>query len=242
MDGVLEKFSVYDFFNVLGAGAVFLFGLQALDMVTLQSIVNYIGVAESTISIIGLLGICYLCGSVLQQIGAWVSKRKHGYVKKVTETLLCTNGNSILSNQIKVKLHRKLAFTVFKEKEIDCDEHQNCFHLSDYYFTYCTYYIQVRDKHHKAEKMRSLKGISSLLMLCFCSLAVLALLKTGILMFQNMPASVYRKYVMLGIGFIVLTVLNQCAYRRNVRYWIRMVLASYEACVDMDRQRLDKVD
>lgn len=236
MDGFFEKFSIYDFFNLLASGIVFLLGLLALRFLELTSLADFLSsnTEMQWVLFAVILGGCYLIGTIFQQTSSIVFERK--YSNGITSTVLC-NRYSVLTNQIKLEVHQKYARSLFLAKGIpfdgDCFSGWHC----EYYFAYCSYYIQNRNKHHKAEKMRGLRGIYSLLVTCFAFLCIIALFRVA---FAVVNSESYLYFMGIACVYLALLLLYVHAYKENTKYWVRMVLGVYEACVDIDMREINK--
>lgn len=230
MDGFFEKFSIYDFFNLIAAGIAFLCGfivLEPLEFTDLARFLHEYPEMQWILFVIILAG-CYLVGSILQQMSGLIFEKK--YSSSVTSTILC-NHHSVLNNQIKLEVHQKYAKKLFQEKGIPFfDGYFSTWH-SEYYFAYCSYYIQNQNKHSKSEKMRGLRGLYSLLVICFSLLLIIALSKIGLAIMNDEPI-----FPLTGIActYLFLMLVYCRAYKENTKYWVRMVLGIYESCADID--------
>lgn len=236
MDGFFEKFSIYDFFNLLASGIVFLIGLLVLDLVELTTLAEFLRANSEMqwiLSII-MLGGCYLIGTIFQQVSSITFEKR--YSNKITSTILC-NSFSVLNNQFKLEVHQNYARKLFQEKGIPFSG--NCFSkwYCEYYFAYCSYYIQNQNKHHKAEKMRGLRGIYSLLVTCFALLCIISLFRVA---FAVANSESYLYFIGIACVYLALLLIYVRAYKENTKYWVRMVLGVYEACVDIDMREINK--
>lgn len=233
MDGFFEKFSIFDFFNLLAAGAIFLLGLIAIFAPELGEL-SCINIVIDTISktewFLGasILGVCYLIGTLFQQVSSLTFERKYSH--RITSRILC-NQNSVMNNPIKLQVHQEYARQLFEKKKISYTG--NCFSevYCEYYFAYCSYYIQNQNKSHKTEKMRGLRGIYSLLVTCFTMLLFISLIWIALSVVCGF-AVLYR--IIVAIVFIVLILIYSHAYRVTTQYWVRMVLGVFETCIDID--------
>ncbi len=236
MDGFFEKFSIYDFFNLIAAGIIFLCGLLALGLLELTTLAEFLSKNPEMqwVLFIVILGVCYLIGTFFQQISGFMFEKKYSH--SITSTILC-NQHSVLNNQIKLEIHQKYARKLFQEKGIpfsgDCFSDLYC----EYYFAYCSYYIQNQNKHHKSEKMRGLRGIYSLLATCFALLLAASLFRIAF-------AVVYSESIVclifIASTYLLLLLIYGHAYKENTKYWVRMVLGVYETCVDIDMRNMQK--
>lgn len=239
MDSFFDKLSIYDFFNLLASGIVFLCGLLALEVFDLSDLADLLAKSPEMewISFVVILGVCYLVGAAFQQFSSIVFEKK--YSEKITSTILCDR-YSVLNNPIKLEVHQRYAQKLFDEKEIlfsgTCFSTWYC----DYYFAYCTYYIQNQNKHQKAEKMRGLRGLYSSLITCFALLLLISLFiiplskTTPDWTFCGIEFGIESIRIILFIFFLI------CihAYKINTKYWVRMVLGIYETCVDIDNREM----
>lgn len=230
MDGFFEKFSIYDFFNLLASGIVFLIGLLVLGLLKLTTLAEFLGTNSEMqwILFVVILGECYLIGTILQQLGSIMFEKK--YSNSITSTILC-NRYSVLSNQIKLEVHQNYARKLFQEKGIPFSG--NCFpeYYCEYYFAYCSYYIQNQNKHHKAEKMRALRGIYSLFVTCFALLCAISICRIA---FAVANSESYLYFLCFACVCFILLLIYVHAYKENTKYWVRMVLGVYETCIDID--------
>lgn len=232
MDGFFEKLGIYDFFNLIASGVVFLLGLVALDFLEFGSLTafgeSYSGM--EWVIIVAALGGCYLIGVAFQQIANIIFEKK--YCKKITSTILC-NRYSILDNPIKLRIHQNGARELFHRKKISFTG--NCFSAQycNYYFSYCSYYIQNQGKHQKTEKIRGLRGIYSLLVVCFFLLCIISICKIIIALINSEP---YIMYIGIALIFLAMYLLSINAYRESLKDWVKMILGVYEVCVDIDLQ------
>lgn len=236
MDGFFDKFSIYDFFNLIAAGIVFLCGLLALGLLELTTIANFLSENPQMqwVLYIVILGGCYLIGTVFQQISSFMFEKRYSH--SIISTILC-NRHSVLNNQIKLEVHQKYARKLFQEKGIpfsgDCFSDLYC----EYYFAYCSYYIQNQNKHHKSEKMRGLRGIFSLLATCFALLLIISLF---IIAFTLVNSESIICLIGIACAYLLLFLICCHAYKENTKYWVRMVLGVYETCVDIDMRDMRK--
>lgn len=233
MDGFFKKFSIYDFFNLLGAGGIFIVGLHAIEVISIQQWLHYFGTDNQIVSTAIVLILCYLFGALFQQCGLFICDRWLDHSRKLTSSFLTDNAE-IIGNGVRQTVHRQLARELLKKKCGETQEGDFTPEQSNYYFTYCVYYIQVKDQQKKAEKMRELKALSMLLMVCFGALALVALLRVAYYIAFT-PEITRVALAHYGVDFIlalILAVVYYNAYKRNTRNWVRMVLSVYEVCTE----------
>lgn len=221
---------------MIATGIIFLCGLITLGFWELTTFAKFLheNPEMKWVLFVVTLGGCYLIGTVLQQVSSFVFEKK--YSKRIISTILC-NQQSVLNNQTKLKVHQEYARKLFQRKRIlfssDIFLEQHC----DYYFTYCSYYIQNQNKHHKPEKMRGLRGIYSLLVTCFAVLFVLSLFRIayGLGRSESIVCLIH-----IACMYFALFLLYCHAYQENTKFWVRMVLGVYETCVDIDMRNIIK--
>lgn len=77
--------------------------------------------------------------------------------------------------------------------------------------------------------MRALKGLDCLWMVCFAALSLVAWGWCVHLRLCDLVDNITVALV-CGIIFPVLSIVSYYKMKTNVRYWIKMVLATYEVC------------
>lgn len=111
MDNILGKYSVYDFFNLICTGAVFLIGLQFLGidmytaLLTLFSvdILQEINMINLFIIVFLLIGVCYIIGSVIQEFSGFLEKKVFRIYDKAIERLMYDK--KVITNDIKRQVY-----------------------------------------------------------------------------------------------------------------------------------------
>lgn len=229
MEAIFEKYSILDFFNLIGAGGVFFIGLSLINVsdncrvddvasaVSSITSVEPFKAAEDVIIAGFFIGICYIAGSVLQVLGGSIYKRiENAYISKFL------NNESAIGNSVKFNIYREKAETVLKKKKVavfQTDASGKIYFSENqcrYFFAYCIYYIQIRERHAKPERMRAVCSISGMLMICFIVLAVLGL--------KSAP--------MHSACFLGLAVLFAYRMWKSTLDRIRMIMGIYEVCSD----------
>lgn len=172
MDVFFEKFSVYDFFNLIISGGTFIGGLHFIGFAPLFFLVNDIGIPDNEIVTIALiLLVCYIIGFELQGIELWLEQNILNIQSTMTGKFLKDSDNGkVITNDEKLKSYQKKAKKLFKMKKIKIKDNNFTENQCEYFFAYCSYFVQVKGYSKKTEKMRGLKGLSSLWMVCFALL------------------------------------------------------------------------
>lgn len=258
MDTIAEKFDVFDFFNLIIAGITFEIGLGFYDpSITdhLNSIKDWIGDSVfATILVISLFVVLsYITGAVFNTLGKkflW----NNVHVKMVRE---CLTNDKIVNNKEKLERYRSKAQDFFsknksKDENKDKSKNENTTVDKKYftpdqnecYFAHCIYHIQAREQNKKSEKLRSVAGLSMLLTVCFAFLSFpippvvmyfYALLRHR---FKWVEVSLGRQIITC-IACIIFTRVFYFRYKNDESNHIRMVLAVYDVCKDMDKEQSD---
>ena len=257
MDSVLEKFSIFDFFNLIFTGIIFLISLQFIgfhlfdfissvfyDSMFIAMLMGKVSTEpDNTITFIMiiyfiyLLAISYIIGSIIQELGSFIQNKFFKIQDKAISSVL--EDTSIINNEIKRKICVREAKELFERKNIKLNKGEKFTSVqSHYFYTYCIYYIQIRDQHNKPEKMRGLQGISNMLSTSFAVSSF-----CGIIAYIFQPQLTNTSYVQkLDIKYFILTLIIYVSLsiifwfrmKKNILYRIRMVLNTYEANVDKE--------
>ena len=233
MEWMFERFSLYDFFNLLFSGGLLLLGLQILGFPVISHIEYGIGLPyNEVVYLLFMLLICYVAGFILQGLGSWFEWHILRSQPRMVNALLSDRG-SIVHNKAKLRVYQSKAREVLRRKGIAFREEAFSGEQSEYIFAYCSYVIQMSGRCAKAEKMRALKGLAMQWSVCFAMLAVLGVVPLGRRVAQSASfTDVIGALFMIGVCAI-LAVVCFFRMRENLKYWIRMVLAMYEALDDL---------
>ena len=235
MDNVSEKLGLYDFFNVISVGAIFIIHIVFLFPDLLSS--YDVWIKDSTIKFTGLFILAYLLGLIFQELGAFLDEyiikfrnKKITFLKKrITRSFLIND--KIIDNNIKLKQYRKYAREILENKEFKvCDAltpEQN-----EYIYSYIEYYIEHKNRSKKFEKMRALYGMSKSL---FCSMLILFL----VWLFCYIPTVTsvtdiicIVRLVVTPIYIIISTIIYYSRSKRCMKYRVRMMMGVYESCIE----------
>lgn len=240
MDNLFGKFNVFDFFNLILSGAIFIIGLQFVGIKIHNFIISNCGLLEISKSenlnllnlilyIVIVLAICYIIGGCMQEIGTFFQKKVFRVYEKSISTFL--NDSSIVDNEIKYMVYRNEANKLFKLKGIKARKDKFSVEQNKYFFSYCVYYIQIRGQHEKTEKLREISGLSNILSTCF---AILFIIGCGGWIYQMISGINDLQILITIIIFAMLAIVFWFRMKKIILYRIRMVLCIYEACIDMD--------
>lgn len=233
MDGAFEKFSVYDFFNLIISGGTFVGALHLIGFAPLDFLINDIKIPDNEIVALALiLLICYIIGFELQGFGSWIEQNKLKTQCEMTGTFLLDN-SKVITNIEKLKVYQTKAKELFKAKNIEVKDNKFSREQCEYFFAYCSYFVQVKGQSKKTEKMRGLKGLSSLWMVCFALLFVIGLAQSVLLLINGAGFKEIMLPFFSTIAFLVLSITSYYRMKTNIKYWIRMILGTYEVCSDL---------
>lgn len=239
MEQLLERFSLYDFFNLIFCGGAFLIGLHMFGVSVISLMLDSIGIAQSEMLVLlAVLLACYVVGFFLQAVDSFMSHRPGSMQEHAVSTVLFDEGG-VVRNKEKLRTYQVKARELFRSKGIELSESGFSGSQCEYFFAYCSYVVQLDSRCKKVEKMRALKGLSSLWALCFGLLSIMGC-AIGIacsLAYGAIGADSIRYFLMASVSLLFALV---CCYkkRENTLFWIRMVLAMYEI-VDDERLRSD---
>lgn len=233
MDSIADKFSVFDYFNLLIGGFVFLLGIGISGYPdSAELIKNWsAAIGESSflliLSIASLIAGSFVIGIIINEISSWYFKTRRGFEKNKIEN--CLSNPNVIDNIQKLNRYKKKAnmyfFSIDKEKDtydqIECST----------FFAHCVYYIQVRNKNEKTERLREVEGLSMLLsgtfvLIPFASVFIGALTNT---IYHNICIK-----LLIYIFSIAFALVFYNKYQSDILNRIRMVFAVYDACVDME--------
>lgn len=233
MDGAFEKFSVYDFFNLIISGGTFIGALHLIGFAPLDFLINDIKIPDNeTVTLALILLICYIIGFELQGFGTWVEQNKLKTQCTMTETFLLDN-SKVITNTEKLKVYQTKARELFKEKNIEIKDNKFSREQCEYFFAYCNYFVQVKGQNKKAEKMRGLKGLSSLWMVCFALLFAIGLVQSILLLINEAAFKEIMLSFFSASTFLLLSITSYYRMKTNIKYWIRIILSTYEVCSDL---------
>ena len=238
-----EQLGVYDFMNVLLAGATFISGLSILN----SSIYNALWNNMTFFKGLGIVLIIYISGLILQELGSFLDRKIFKTYKKMNRSILKGNpyseydavaSNYIIKNPLLLKQYRKYADKLLTGTECinDPKRFENEF-VNNYFFSICQYYVSVKGKDKKVEKMRALFAMSKTLVACSALLSICALLSvllptgTTIELFvsSNMSNCGCANKIFFTIVFAVITFAFCMRTRRVMKNFLLILLGTYDA-------------
>lgn len=232
MDTIAQKYSVFDFFNLLIAGAVSLCVLAICQypksIVFLEMVAEYTGNSGflSFVLIVTYAGCSLICGMVLQVAGHYLIKEKMGWQTKLISK--CLNGKGIFENSYRTSrvFQKAIRFLNIKDTKTELSKEE-----TSAFFAYCVYYLHVRRKDEKTEKLRETQGLSELFACVFWITPMFSIIISIIQvviwhdMNFNISCIVSASVISVMLGFVFYH-----RYKISCCNRIRMVLSIYDAC------------
>lgn len=233
MDSIFEKFSLHDFFNLVICGAVFVLSLDIIDISLLSFLHSKINILNNEISyFVTTLLIFYMVGYVLQGIGLVIEEKKLKIQKSMTGTILLDNNNVIINSE-KLKIYQEKAKQLFIMKNVKIKGNKFSQDQCEYFFSYCNYFIEVKGYNKKTEKLRGLKALSNLWIICFSLLSLIGVIKIFFLLLTEFSfLLMIRLAFFTGIS-LLLSISSIYRMKSDIKRWIRMILGIYEVCSDL---------
>lgn len=171
-----EQLGLYDFFNVLIYGATFVCGLSIIN----ENLCEFLWNDLSFLKGLSIVLLIYISGMLLQELGSKVdefcTKLYRGMHRRMlkgkTDKLFDKEtSNDIIKNPVVLMKYRNIAEKVLVRHELYTDEkwfdNEN---INGYIFSISQYYVSIKGKDKKVEKLRALFSMSKTLMSCFSSL------------------------------------------------------------------------
>ena len=241
MDSVTEKFSVFDFFNLIIGGIIFLLGVGSCHYAEVIAIGTVISELLSDndfllfVAIVLFISLSFIIGSTINELAHLFFVYILQWEKRMIEG--CLNNNHLIENNIKLNVFREKAVNHFKIKEFATCENFSVEQCTTF-FAYCVYYLHVRNQDKKTEKMRETQDLAELLTLVFALIPI-----TSIIIYLFLGTSCLNPKPTFAI--YILCVIFACAFlnrsKRAMENRIRMVLAIYDACIDKEKETTNHV-
>lgn len=229
--GIVDKFSVIDFFNVLISGVVFIYGLSlTLNDYIPAYLYNNIALAGGIEKGIITFILCYLSGGVIQMVkilffDIYRSMVTSKCLAKIDTKKHWIKINCVLDNNYKRDVYIKLAVRLFHNKQLGSFNPSDT-KMCQYFFAYCEYYNTLRGNNAKTEKMREVSSLCEQIAIAFYSLTIIAFFYFVI----NKSGYYWLFFFILG------TVFAERARISRIN-WAKMVMATYEAGVDRENNK-----
>ena len=184
-----EQLGIYDFFNVLLSGTIFVSGYCMINSNVYKELWDNMTVPKGIIIALTI----YIIGMVLQELGSLADRYIFKIYKGMNQSILAgwidenykeKTTNKIVSNPFLLKRYRTFAKELLKDFSIkECDYDNK--YVSGLVFSSCQYYVACYGKDKKIEKLRALFAMSKTLIVCF---GILSILAVGSIVFSNEPS------------------------------------------------------
>ncbi len=248
-----EQLGLYDFFNVLIYGATFVCGVSLLNEKLCQFLWGDLSFQKG----LGIVLLVYITGMLLQELGSFVDEKKTKIYKGMHRSLL--NGeeiddfdketsNYVFENPVVLSKYRDMAEESLKRLEKDTNgDWYNKKYYNGYIFSISQYYVSLKGKDKKVEKLRALFSMSKTLMSCFFLLAFCALctlifnIKMSIDICANLGFAVHGcehcvdKIIMIAV-FAGIGVVFLYRAKRTMRNFLLILLGTYNAILEEEKQ------
>lgn len=225
MDDLFDKLGLYDFFNVIFVGGIFI--IVFLVILYPEAYHYFCGILKSSYE----KGICfffisYLLGIIFQEIGKIIDRNFEKVKYKHFENFL-NDDNDIIDYNTKRNVYKRSARDILERQQIDIDVTEKFFskEQNKYVFTYCLYYVENKKRNAKIEKMRALYDMARGLKASFC--VILTIIIADAYNFSKVNLTYYA-YVFLAVLVIIILLKIRMIYLS--KYFIRMVMGVYESC------------
>lgn len=252
-----EQLGLYDFFNVVLAGAIFICGLCIVS----EKVNTYFWNDVTFQKGLGLILLIYVVGMILQEMGSLIDRYILKIYKGMNRSILKGNINdnyeseikkNMIKNPILLKRYRNTADELLKEYPFNNDnqrfENDN---VNGYVFSVYQYYVSVYGKDKKVEKLRALFAMAKTLVACFFVLAIIALLSifTNIKLNINICEVIGLSYIkckvcgskmMYCILFAFIGVFFVFRARRVMKNFLLILLGTYDAIVRSNEKENDE--
>ena len=259
MDGLSSKLSIYDFFNALFTGIIFIlcFNFSIHDIIHMVndyfSEENFGQAAPIYMSVAFVLT-CYIIGILIQGLFELIYNRlpcghrksiRRIFVKKEPKFKCCkTKKKNLIDNEAKFIVYKSKAEKLFKEKNLyqywnsktKNDDTMNTpteENLCQYFFAYCIYYLQAKEKNQKTERMRDVAAIAGMISTCFFALFFFNICGFLLNSIFVLTFTIYSSWIYIAV-FAVLAILFFLISKTQTANRIRMVLGLYDVCTDLE--------
>ena len=140
METLMGKLGIYDFFNLVIAGGIFLLGLKILNITDPMS---WAYPDNELISIAIIFLMSYILGALIQYIARMVDKKVFKISPKMMQNCLI-NKEKVIRNSEKLKVYQQEAKVFFENKNIEISKNEFSEEQCEYYFSHCCYYLQIK--------------------------------------------------------------------------------------------------
>ncbi|MBE6784211.1 MAG: hypothetical protein E7536_09420 [Ruminococcaceae bacterium] len=234
-------------------GATFVCGVSLLNEKLCQFLWNDLSFQKG----LGIVLLIYIAGMLLQELGSAVDKYWTNIYKGMHRSILTgekirnfdkETSNCVFENPVVLSKYRDSAKELLEKIEMDTNgDWYNNKYYNGYIFSLSQYYVSIKGRDKKVEKLRALFSMSKTLMSCFFLLAICALgtLAFNIEMFINICSNlgftthgceqcmdkIIMIVVFLGIGFVF-----KSRAKRTMRNFLLILLGTYNAILEEENK------
>ena len=246
-----EQLGIYDFFNVIVSGAIFICGFFCINNKWYEQLFEQITMPKVFVLIV----LVYIMGLVLQETGSLIDTYilkvyvgatrnflkisidneedidffvkigrylKNIFVKKHKKEM----SNSIISNPVLLERYNVLAEEILKDIPNDILIESAEGNKNAYVFSVCQYSLAFHGKDKKVEKMRALFGMAKSLMTCFFILDIITFIE-----YIVWGSTEQTKITWLIIIFTCFTIVFRCRMGKIMRRMMLILLGTYDALI-----------
>ena len=249
-----DQLGLYDFFNVLIYGITFIGGLCVLN----ENIYNFIWNNMSFQKGLGIVLLVYITGMILQEIGSIIDYRITNIRRGMNCSILkgdidennVNDNNNENDNIEKNNMeHEKDEINDDKNNNIEDnskeenEERFNNEEYNGYVFSICQYYVSVKEKDKKSEKLHALFSMSISLMCCFFLLFICALFSLWVKVDMSIKIcshlgitgnSSFIDKIILMLSFLAAGFLFLFRAKRTMKNFLIILLGTYNAIIDAE--------
>ncbi len=236
MENLTERFSIYDFFNPIIAGMVFILaqGICSYPFFTWKLLELFKGKKTADVqvlTVVSVLIIAYIIGAFLQCPVDWFIEDKKHYEQDLVEGCLGKNNAIFSPTRKKIIIKKASAYLNVLDEKLWDDEDK----YKDYgktFFAHCIYYLHINKLDGKIERMRETQALSKLLVGVFFVVPVISFI---IAIVESKPDNISNEWLLTVSEWVICWVLSigfYFRYKLATKNRIAMTLSIYEASVD----------
>lgn len=247
MENVVEKLGFFDFFNHIIVGMFTIIGCFSITYQfgwnISKGVFSYlvergeVNALFLVLCLFSIITVSYILGLLCHESFSLTDKKNKTVEKLITELF---TKNSCIDNKKKRDRYKTLATNIIKSNKIPNTENSSRinwdFELSNYYYTYCLYQLQIRGLNKKTEKLRDIEGLAK--SFCVSGIMLLAILfLAGLGSWNTFLLPEYAFWIEIILLLFFSLIFNE--YRKKaLKNRIRMTLALFEAV--FDKEKLDE--
>lgn len=250
--GFSEQLGLYDFFNVLISGAIFVCGVCTINSKVNNALWSNLSFQRG----LGIALLIYISGMILQELGSLVDRNYTNLYMGMHRSILKGSidnrfeketSNKIIDNPLILQCYRDMADRIIG-KYIPATNWTTRFeneYINGYFFSVCQYFVMVKGKDKKSEKLRALFSMSKTLMSCCFLLAILSFLTLfsdidmSIKVCENLGITLCCNECCIDkiIMILVFSAMGFAFYfraKRTMKNFLLILLGTYRALLESD--------